>query len=195
MPLLKFFMSPESRRWLSCIFAAALGLLSLYMAMAGWVVAEFDTATAEAGASNSHGEKEYFYHGHSFANRAEALAFIDDQKVAEFFGWVYSVPESLPLLIASFFFGVLGGITSVLFAASGSEPISNRFIVFKPLFGGTIGLLVLGVVKIVPAALTKEANATRPIAVVFLCLFAGAFSDHVHLWVKQNVEEIFKIKK
>jgi hypothetical protein len=98
-------------------------------------------------------------------------------------------------MITAISFGILGGIANVLHKAIKGFPQTNQRLVFKPLFGAFIGLMVLGITYVLPAILTVNEDSVRPIALAFLCLYAGAFSNHVYVWLEEKIKTLFTLEK
>jgi hypothetical protein len=109
------------------------------------------------------------------------------------FAWTYNLPASLPLFITAIAFGILGGIANVVYKAIGGEVQTTQRLVLKPLFGGFIGLMILGISYVLPAVLTVNEDKVRPISLAFLCLYAGAFSNHVYLWLEDKIKSVFSM--
>ena len=178
------------------IFAVLLGLASAYFAAAGWVIANLDSEIYKKGPQQTDKTGQgVVYDGIPFLNIYQARQAVEKDKLTSWFTWTYSVPSSLPLLITAFSFGILGGLTSVIFKAVCSEVQTNRRVVLKPLLGGLIGIMVLGITYVLPAALMVNENKVSPVSLAFLCMYAGAFSNHVYIWLEEKIKTVFAIEK
>lgn len=185
----------RSPHWLSIVFVVVLGLVSMYFACAGWVIANLDKEIVTSSKQADGQGTNVVYQGIAFADIYEARKAIEQEKVSTWFSWVYDVPASLPLLITAISFGILGGIANVIHKAIGGEQQSNPRIALKPLFGGGIGMMVLGITYVLPAALTVDNGHVRPVSLAFLSLYGGAFSNHVFLWLEEKIKTVFALAK
>lgn len=180
---------------IAIVVVVILGIVSMYLAAAGWVIANLDTKISTETKKSNSTEEGVVYQGVSFANIYEARLAIEREKVTTIFQWVYGIPASLPLLMTALSFGFLGGISNVIYKAIGGEVQTNQRVLLKPFFGGFIGLMVLGITYVLPAVLMANGDSVRPISLAFLCLYAGAFSNHVYLWLEEKIKSIFALEK
>lgn len=174
-------------------FAIVMGTLALYVGISGWVVADFD-ARLERQVREQKGEvKEVIYQGISFKDVASARQVAEQDKITSYFRWVYQVPPGLPLLLTSLAFGFVGGIANLLHKLAGSETVPGPMLLFKPLYGGIIGLMVFGISTTAPKLIVESAEGVRPLSLMFLCLFAGTFANHVYTWVEEKTKMLFPL--
>lgn len=138
-------------------------------------------------------ESRVIYQGVSFTNIASARQFAEESKINRYFRWVYRVPPGLPILLTAIAFGVMGGIANIVHKLAGSEPVNPLMMIFKPLFGGVVGLMVFGLATAMPKLIVESAEGVRPLTLIFLCLFAGTFSNHVYAWVEEKTKFIFPL--
>lgn len=184
-----------SAHWSALIFVILLGLGSFYLACAGWVIANLDKEIVTGNPQGVAASTNVVYQGIPFADIYEARRAIEQEKVNTWFGWAYSMPASLPSLITAVAFGILGGIAGVLHKGILGEPQTHQRITLKPLFGGAIGMMVLGITYVLPAALTVDNGHVRPISLAFLSLYGGAFSSHVFLWLEEKIKMVFALAR
>lgn len=138
-------------------------------------------------------QTEVLYMGISFANEIVARQFAEENKINRYFRWVYQVPPGLPILLTALAFGFLGGIANIAHKLAGSEPVPGLMMVFKPLFGGVVGLMVFGLCTALPKLMVESADGVRPVTMIFLCLFGGTFSNHVFAWVEEKTKMLFPL--
>jgi hypothetical protein len=177
------------------LFATLLGIASGYFSAAGWVIANLDNEVSEKTDESGKKSGEVVYQGISFSSIYDARAAIDKDQITSLFKWTYNLPASLPLFITALSFGILGGIANVIYKAIGGEVQTNQRVVLKPLFGGLIGLMVLGMTYVLPAVLTVDNSKVRPVSLAFLSMYAGAFSTHVYLWLEEKIKTLFALDK
>jgi len=186
---------PEKPACLAAIiFAVLLGIAGAYFSAAGWVIANLDDEISTPSDKTEQGGA-VVYKGVSFSSIYDAREAIEKDNVNNLFKWTYDIPASLPLLIMAVAFGILGGVTNVIYKAIGGEIQTNSRVSLKPLFGGLMGMMVLGITFVLPALLTVDNGKVRPVALAFLCMYAGAFSNHVYLWLEEKIKTLFALEK
>src|SRR5882724_4965879 len=117
---------------IAIVFVVVFGIVSLYLSAAGWVIANLDTKISTDTKKSKGTEEGVVYQGISFANIYEARLAIEREKVTTIFRWVYDIPASLPLLMTALSFGILGGISNVIYKAIGGEIQTNQRVLLKP---------------------------------------------------------------
>ena len=178
---------------LNSVIILLMGSLALYVGISGWVVADFEARMERQVRAQKAGETTVVYEGVTFADVASAREVAEQDKITRYFRWVFMVPPGLPILLTSLAFGVLGGIANVVHKLAGSLPVPSKQLVFKPLFGGIIGLMVFGIASTAPKLIVETAEGVRPLSLMFLCLFAGTFSNHVFAWVEEKTKSVFPL--
>jgi hypothetical protein len=201
------------------VFVFLVGTVALYVGISGWVVADFEArlekqkredpvparpsapvgdpvkpgAEEAAQGDAKSRSSEVIYQGISFDNEIDARQAAEGERINRCFRWVYQVPVGLPILLTSLAFGFLGGIANIAHKLAGSEAVSGLMMVFKPLFGGVIGLMVFGLCTALPKLMVESADGVRPVTMIFLCLFGGTFSNHVFAWVEEKTKMFFPL--
>jgi hypothetical protein len=175
------------------VFIVLLGTASLYVGISGWVVADLEARLERQVRENKGRNEAVIFQGVKFADAASARQAAEEDKINHYFRWVYQVPEGLPILLTSLAFGVVGGIGTIVHKLAGGGDVTAPMLVFKPLFGGLIGLMVFGMATVAPKVVVESAEGVRPVALIFLCLFGGTFSNHVFQWVEEKTKMLFPL--
>jgi len=173
--------------------AIVMGTFALYVGISGWVVADFEARMDRQVTEQKGDVKEVIYRGISFKNVVIARQVIEQDMIMRYFRWVFEVPPGLPLLLTALAFGFVGGIANILHKLAGSERVPGPMLLFKPLYGGIIGLMVFGISTTAPKLIVESAEGVRPLALMFLCLFAGTFANHVYTWVEEKTKLLFPL--
>jgi hypothetical protein len=177
---------------LTSAYIVFMGAFALYVGISGWVLADFE-ARMERQVRENKGDTSVIFEGVSFANAASARQAAEEDKISRYFRWVFMVPPGLPLFLTSLAFGVVGGIANIAHKLAGSLFVPTKMLVFKPLFGGVVGLMIFGLATAAPKLVVESADGVRPIAVMFLCLLGGTFSNHVYAWVEEKTKALFPL--
>jgi hypothetical protein len=159
-----------------------------YFGAAGWARSEIEEVVAVAGAP----EGAVNCGKITFKSAQDCLRFQRNAQMESLFPWISRIPALFGLILLGFGFGSLGGSMRAL----GEELFMNvRLTALRafdlPVFGGLLGVLVLGVAYLIPAAVTINESALRPTALIFLAMVAGAFSFNVFSSVERQVAAIF----
>lgn len=176
---------------LGAILALLVMILgSLYVGVGGMERVELIRMSKEAALKP---EKQIEYGKETFYNPESLNVFKSEEKVEQIFPWIKLLPSFAALALTAVSFGMLGGATRVvkeLVINSTSLEIES---VFKySAFGFLIGIMILGVSYILPAALTQEADIQLdPSTLLFLCYFGGLFSLRFFTWIEGFFERIF----
>lgn len=200
--------APHSAAWISmlvCYLILAFWIAAgLYFGIAGWTKIQLDTL-AEA-AMKAPEDKVTYTMGCEeecepieveFRSMADLMVFLEQERVyRSIFCWVYTMPSPLPFVLSSLAFGALGNTAALLRMALTKNNLPGiSVLLISPLSGALIALMLLGVSYIVPAMLTVDGATLRPVALLFISLFAGAFSDHIYKWLQAFVDKIFPLSK
>lgn len=168
-------------------------LAGAYLGAAGWARAEVEEAmevapTAPAG--------QVVCDGIEFASYRDCVIYYREQELMGLFPWVSGIPYLFGLILLGFGFGALGGTLRVFADVTVRHRTPRLLDAFDtPLFGGLLGILILGVSVLVPAALTVSEAVMRPTALLFLTMLGGTFSDQVYAWVEGHALSLFPDKK
>jgi hypothetical protein len=130
--------------------------------------------------------------GVTFESIETCQHYLRDKQMGALFPWLQQVPPLFGLLLLGFGFGCLGGSMRALAeSVQHGEELTLSKAIDLPLFGGLLGVMVLGIVYLVPAALTINESVLRPAALLFLAILGGAFSTRVYTWVEHQVDALF----
>jgi hypothetical protein len=118
---------------------------------------------------------------------------------------------SLVFILTAISFGVIGTLTEQIKRIVVCKRERNRAkrngqnvqcdyiledisILYRPLFGGLVGFMALGVTSLIPMLLqtTTEYNVIRPTSLLFLCFFSGVMSDEIYEWLISMMRNFFK---
>lgn len=175
----------------------ALGLVLLAVltcAAAGWLKAERDTAL-EQNRAGDHADVPVIYEGLKFASRAALDRHLRAENLKQVLpAWYIGIPSSWTVTLTAMAFGCIGGFIRILYDLVQSKtPITSQSAAAISLSALT-GLLILAFSIVIPSALTVSEVHLRPSVLLFLCLIAGIFSEHIIGWAKERVEKMFERK-
>jgi hypothetical protein len=165
----------------------------------------------------------YQYDGIYFANAAELREFIYRENSAN--SIITKLLEKIKLanngdvstsvlfMLTAISYGIIGALTDQIRrivvskrersrALQNGQKVHYQYILedvsifFRPLFGGLVGFMALGVTSLIPLILqsASEINFIRPTALLFFCFFSGLMSDEIYDWVTDLVLTFFKAK-
>jgi len=168
-------------------------LLGLYFGIAGWTKIQVDNVIAMARQSSSGQPVEY--QGIQFASLEHFLAFLASEQARQsIFGWIIDMPAPFSTAMSALAFGALGNLTTLLRRALVKKELPDTYtLLISPLLGGLTALMLLGASYILPSALTEDGTILRPTSLLFVSLFAGAFSDHLHKWFQTFMDKLFPL--
>jgi len=166
-------------------------LLALYIGAGGWVAADVDRTIQEMH-TNPDDTTSVKFDDITYANRTELRRALLLKQRDAWFPWLSSIPTFLGLLLTAIAFGSVGGVIHVVKGITFPDNTAQSPSIFlHGLFGGIIGLLLLGLSYVLPTALTTTSSDPHPTSLFFLCLFGGMFSEKVHAWLGSLVDSIF----
>lgn len=161
------------------------------------------------------------YEGMDFKTVQQLTDFIDQQKSERSNVQIFleriklvnndNISNSVIFMLTSISFGIVGALTEqikriVVYKRRRTRALRNGkkvhymyiledvSILYRPLFGGLVGFMALGVTSLIPMLLqTKtEFNIIRPTALLFFCFFSGLMSDEIYEWLTGIVRTFFK---
>lgn len=176
------------------ILIGVIMLGGLYLGIGGWLKTEHEYLL-ESIYDNADENQPVVYRGMTFKTRRLLEAALQDEKYSKFWPWIFALPSFSGLLVTACAFGMLGGLTRVLKQiVVDNQTMSTVSIFVGSMFGFLMGLMVLGASLFVPTALTLDTSINlNPTSLLFLTLFAGAFSKRAYLWIEDKVDIIFSI--
>jgi len=130
----------------------------------------------------------------SFKNKHFLEAYREEIKAAKFFPTYFNeFPNLLVLLITSCSFGILGALTAqVKMIALEDSAVENLKIVSFPILGALIGIIISGLVTLVPTILVSGNAEIKPISIIFLCFFGGLYNKKFFLWLNNVFGNLFR---
>lgn len=121
------------------------------------------------------------------------------------------ISNSVIFMLTSISFGIVGTLTEQIkrivvykrrrtHALRNGQKIHYMYILedvsvlYRPLFGGLVGFMALGVTSLIPMLLqtNTEFNIIRPTTLLFFCFFSGLMSDEIYEWLTNMVRTFFK---
>jgi hypothetical protein len=160
----------------------------LYVGVSGWARAEIEQEIEPSSGPSGAvvcGEIE-------FAKLDDCLQYQRERQFNRLFPWVFYLPSFFGLLMMSFGFGALGGVLRVMkFVVLDLQPLHDCPWASTPLFGGLMGVLVLGTAWVLPAMLTIGGGELRPTTLLFFAMFGGAFSPTIFASIQRQIEKRF----
>lgn len=175
----------------SFVLLVVIGM-SLYLGVGGMERVELIRQAKEA-AKKPASDGTFSYGGETFSSK-EALAVArNEERVERLFPWIGLLTSLASLALTAGAFGVLGGAARVVKElVIDSKPLDLKEVVLNPLFGFLVGIMLLGISYVLPAALTDQEDVQlTPTTLLFLCFFGGLFSRRVFTWVESLIERVF----
>lgn len=181
----------KNKRVLYCTALLGWIALVLYFGVGSFAVKTLQKATP---AGTHQQQPYYFYDGLSFASEADLKAFLSERRSSKAFPWVFKLPVEVTILIISFSFGCLGSAIWEFRAILRAAPdwVPHPTLLLHPVFGGFIGLMVVFISFVIPAALAVGDYSLRPESLAGLAMFGGLFSEKAFLWIKAKAETLFQ---
>jgi len=168
-------------------------LFGLYFGLGGLLKAELEEGINLLKLPLEDTKESVVYEGITFSSREALEMHLKIEKIILFFPWVYYLPSIVVIVFTSGAFGALGGVTRIVKQlAIAKISISDIAVVSIPLFGFLIGILLLGIASVIPAALTASKVDIQPTTLLFICLFGGVYSEHVYKWLESQIKHIFQ---
>ncbi|QDU50247.1 hypothetical protein [Gimesia panareensis] len=163
---------------------------SLYVGVGGMERVELIRLSKEAAQKP---QKETHHGDEVFYNPESLNVFRMEEKVEQLFPWIKILPSFAALALTAVSFGMLGGATRVLKElVIDSISLEFKSVYMYSAFGFLIGIMILGVSYILPAALTQQTDIQLdPSTLLFLCYFGGLFSLRFFKWIEGLFERIF----
>lgn len=136
---------------------------------------------------------QYKYKGVVFKSEEVVKEVVKRETVGKYFPWILDLPLTATVLLLAFCSAAFGGIIKIFREiAIDHKDILDIPITYLSFFAGSLGLMVLGVSYLLPAALTASKNTPRPIAIMFLSIFAGIFCENTMEWLEKQNKKLFK---
>lgn len=187
--------NPKGPLWARYLLLLVWLLLGLYFGIAGWTKIEVDSAMELA--RKAPAGTPVTYEGLEFASSADLMVFLmSEQAGGTIFGWMLTMPMAFSMIVSAMAFGVLGNLALLVRKALSRRSLPDvQTLALSPLSGALTALLLMGAAYILPSALTLDSTVLRPTALLFVSLFAGAFSDHIEHWLGSFMDKLFPLPK
>jgi hypothetical protein len=163
-----------------------------YLSASGWVAMKALEETSVVSTTAAGGGHGVEYQGLIFRDEQSVMDFIGEQRSTWMWPWIFDLPHELIPLLACVGFGIVGGAARLLkILVLDRTALSARFLYGDPVFGGTIGVLVVFVAWTLPSMITTAKGPLRPESLGALALFGGLFSEHAFLWLERAAKRLF----
>lgn len=182
--------SVQGKDLLALVVTVAWLLVGAYGGAAGWVRVEADqTIEGQMGQDLQAGPVQC--DGVQFATLLDCLQYEKTKQSETLFPWVFAVPSFFGLLLMAAGFGAVGSAGRLAReVADGQGSLLGALA--RPLSAAVTGVLVIGVMLLVPTLLIDTGDSLRPTAMLFLALLAGFFTTEVNEWLKKQLDKVFK---
>lgn len=168
-------------------------MLGLYVGIGGYLRADLDKEIIASSHNRSRETVTVLYKGVEFLNEQQVPELKKREGLGNFFPWIFYLPFIVAIFLTAICFGALGGVFRILKnIALDKSDITNLPVVTLPLVGGMLGLMILGIPYIRPAALTASKNTAQPIAILFLSFIGEVFSEKTVKWLEKQYDKLFK---
>lgn len=160
----------------------------LYVSIAGYQGAK--TLQGDSIKETTTGKK-FEYHGIVFDGERNLIDFIHEQQSDRWFGWIFSLPTTVVLLVGAMAAGVFGGAARIMMRLpKDSKAVRYSEVFGDPVVGLCMGFLLFFFSLAVPAVFSKGSNPVRPETVLVFSLFGGLFSELAYNWLEVQVSRL-----
>jgi hypothetical protein len=177
-------------------------LAGLYIGIAGWAKIHANELKRQAVEAYlkvdcSDVDSHFEYKGLSYCTLEDIAVqeYLDNVGNLQL-GWIFYLPDPIPLLLTIFAFGAVGSTVRLIRIIIGTQKLSSLYTLsLSPALGGMTALMLLGVSYLAPYLFSNSKIVLNPTVVPFLGLFAGAFSEHVQRWFQTVLDKFFGMQK
>ncbi len=174
----------------------------LYVGIAGWAKIQANQLKQQAFEAQQEVDcndptSHFEYKGVSYCTAEDAAiqAYIDNVGNLQL-GWIFYLPDPLPLLLTAFAFGAVGSIVRLFRVIIGTQKLAGFYTLsISPALGGMTALMLLGISYLAPFIFSNSNINLSPTVIPFLALFAGAFSEHIQRWFQMRLDKLFGMQK
>jgi hypothetical protein len=164
-------------------------LASLYISVAGYEGAK--TLQGDSIKETTTGKK-FEYNGIIFDGERNLIDFIHESQSDRWFGWIFSLPTTVVLLVGAMAAGVFGGAARIMMRLpKDSKAVRYSEVFGDPVVGLCMGFLLFFFSLAVPAVFSKGSNPVRPETVLVFSMFGGLFSEKAYKWLEGQVTRLF----
>lgn len=188
---------------MNIVFVFFLLLIGLYLGFAGWtrIYAEALIQRAEAARADVkcddpnvgiYDDEENFYCTEEDYFAAQQLKLMEDTGLY----WIFFLPDPIHLLLSAFAFGLIGSVGRMIRVAVDKKTLPDlQHLSLAGTTGGITAIMLLGAIYLFPSAVAGADTLIRPTLQPFLCVFAGAYSEHIQKWFQSVINRFFNVEK
>jgi len=138
-------------------------------------------------ASKAKGPAEPFEYKNVTYESKEVAKIIIRYEIAEkIFPLIDKMPNPICLFFSAIALGYLGGLIKVLYEIIRLNIEVSSSTLCSLAMSSLSGLLILGASYVIPSALTASNVTLKPLSLLFMCLFAGLFSEQTVSWLQKK---------
>jgi hypothetical protein len=171
-------------------------ILSLYFGIGGIISINLNEIEKQREQASQTDNVAVNYDGINFKNKDELFSYLNIQKnqnISKFFWWVDDLTDFGALVVTACFFGMLGGVISVINnVAINDKKLEDLHYFSVPISGFLSGIVVLGITYLIPTILVQKSDNIRSMSLMFLCLFGGIKSKELYEKVDKYFNKLFK---
>lgn len=167
-------------------------LVASYFAMGGWAKIDLDDKIDKLVGVSTNDETPVIKNDVQFASVAHADTALRQRNIYRLFPFTRVLPTFACLFLAAAAFGALGGVTRLLKSiVLDHKPLAEQQVLATPLFGALLGLMLLGLAYIIPAAVaTTDEIRPRLESIMILCLVGGLLSGRLYKWIERRFDKL-----
>lgn len=169
--------------------------VTLYLGFGGWLRADLTRDITEHLAQNrTAAATTVELDGHTYRSAKAAELAKREEDVPAAFRWFAAIPYVFALGLVSFSFGAVGGVGRLIFRhLKAGVPLAALPIIGLPLLGGIVGVLLLALAYVFPAAITfQKSFEIQPTSIMFLSLLGGLGAEEVVEWIQDRIAGLIK---
>ena len=180
------------KHFLKTVFVWFFLFLIIYLGAGAYIGADLHVTLTSSKPSKESSSTHVFYKGVDFESEKEVKEIVKRESAGVYFPWVFSLPLEATVFVLAFCSGAFGGIIKIFKELSiNKRKIAEMPVTYLLFFAGFLGLMVLGVSYLLPAALTASKNIPQPVAIVFLSILGGIFCENTMEWLEKQYKKIF----
>lgn len=171
-------------------------IVSLYFGIGGIISINLNEIEKQREQASQSDNVAVNYDGIVFKNQYELSKYLNlqkEQRISKLFWWVDNLTDFGSLIVTACFFGMLGGIISVINnIAMDNKKLEELHYFSIPMAGFLSGIVVLGITYLIPTILVQKSDNIRSMSLMFLCLFGGIKSKELYEKVDKYFNKLFK---
>lgn len=193
---------PQDKQGPKVVFLFFLLFIGLYFGFAGWTRTYYEALAQRAETArvdvNCDDPNTGIYDENDFYCTEEDYFAAQQLKLIENAGlyWIFFLPDPMHLILSAFAFGFTGSLVKIARLAMGKKglPDLDRLSLSSSM-GGMTAIMLIGVLYLFPSAVSGANITLKPTLEPFLCIFAGAYSEHIQKWFQSVINRFFNVKK